>query len=63
MGIGRVNFPEKGPMRGQYKFCIAKKFRMFYFTVINSEDLASVLLEMLVLIHLYSDKQELGHEG
>ena len=52
MGIVRVNFSEKGPMRGQYKFCIAKKFRMFYFTVINSEDLASVLLEMLVLTNL-----------
>ena len=52
MGIGRVNFPEKGPMMGQYKFCIAKKFWMFYFTVINSENLASVLLEMLVLINL-----------
>ena len=35
-------------MRGQYKLCIAKKFCMFYFTVINSEDLVSVLLEMLV---------------
>ena len=46
------NFPEKGPMRGQYKFCIAKKFCMFYFTVIDSEDLASDLLEMLVLINL-----------
>ena len=52
MGIGRVNFPEKAPMRGQYKFCIAKTFCMVYFTVINSEDLASVLLEMLVLINL-----------
>ena len=48
MGIGRVNFPE----RGQYEFCIAKKFCMFYFIVINSEDLVSVLLEMLVLINL-----------
>ena len=48
MGKGRVNFPEKGPMRGQYKFCIAKKFCLFYFTVIYSEDLASVSLEMLV---------------
>ena len=52
MEIGRVNVLEKGSMRGQYKFCIAKKFCMFYFTVINSEDLASVLLEMLVLINL-----------
>ena len=34
------------------KFCIAKKFCMFYFTVINSDDLASVLLEMLGLISL-----------
>ena len=51
MGIGRVHFPEKGPMRDQYKFCIAKTFCL-YFTVINSEDLASVLLEMLVLINL-----------
>ena len=58
MGIGRVNFPEKGPM-GQYKFCIAKKFCMFYFTVINSEDLASVLLEMLVFINIwYSDSNK-----
>ena len=24
MEIGRINFPEKGPMRGQYKYCIAK---------------------------------------
>ena len=39
-------------MRSQYKFCIAKKFCMFYFIGINSEDLASVLLEMLVLINL-----------
>ena len=39
-------------MRGQYKFCTAVKFCMFYFTVINSEDLASVLLEMIVLINL-----------
>ena len=52
MGIRRVNFPEKGTMTGQYKFCIAKTFCIFYFTVINSEDLASVLLEMLVLINL-----------
>ena len=52
MGKGRVNFPEKWPMRGQYKFCIAKKFCMFYFTIINFEDLASVLLEILVLINL-----------
>ena len=52
MGIGRVNFSEKGPMRGQYKFCIAKKYCMFYFTIIYSEDLASVSLEMLVLINL-----------
>ena len=52
MGIERVNFPEKGPMRSQYKFCIAKMFCMFYFTVIDSEDLASVLLEMFVLINL-----------
>ena len=51
MWLGRVNFPEKGPMRGQYKFCIAKKFCLFYFKVINSEDLASVLLEILVLIN------------
>ena len=35
-------------MRGQYKFYIAKKYCMFYFTVIDSEDLASGLLEMLV---------------
>ena len=52
MGIGRVNFTEKGPMRGQYEFFIAKKCCLFYFTVINSEDLASVLLEMLVRINL-----------
>ena len=52
MGIGRVNFTEKGPLRGQYKFCIGKTFCMFYFTVIDSEDLASVLLGMLVLINL-----------
>ena len=52
MGIGRVNSPEKGPVRDQYKFCIAKWFCMFYFTVINSEVLASALLEMLVLINL-----------
>ena len=39
MEIGKINFPEKGPMSGQYKYCIAKKFYMFYFTVINSEDL------------------------
>ena len=52
MEIGRINFPEKGPKRGQYKYTIAKKFCMFYFTVINSEDLASALLEMLVLINL-----------
>ena len=52
MGIGRVNFPKKGPMRGQYKFCIAKILCMFYFTIIDSEDLAYVLLEMLVLINL-----------
>ena len=52
MGIGRVNFPEKGPMKGRYKFCIAKKICVFYFTVINSEDLNSVLLEILVLINL-----------
>ena len=39
-------------MRDQYKFCIAKKFCMCYFIVINSEDLASFLLEMLVLINL-----------
>ena len=52
MGIGRVNFPEKGLMRGQYKVCIANKFCMFYFTVFNSEDLASVLLEIIVLINL-----------
>ena len=52
MGIGRVNFPEKGPMRGQYKFCISKTFCMFYFTVIDSDDLTSVSLEMLVLINL-----------
>ena len=31
---------------------LQKKFCMFYFTVINSEDLASVLLEMIVLINL-----------
>ena len=43
MEIGRVNFPEKGPMRGQCKFCIAKRFCKVYFTVINSEDLASVI--------------------
>ena len=52
MGMGRLNFPDKGPMSGQYKFCIAKKFCLFYFTVTNFEDLASVLLEMLVLINL-----------
>ena len=34
-------------MRGQYKFCIAKKFCMFYLTVINSKDLASVLLVLI----------------
>ena len=39
-------------MRGQYIFCIAKGFCMFYFTVINSEDLASILLEILVIINL-----------
>ena len=51
MGIGKVNFPEKGSMRGQYKFCIAKKvlYVLFY---INSEDSASVLLGMLVLINV-----------
>ena len=55
MEIGKkINFPEKGPMRGQYKYYVAKKFCMFYFTVINSEDLASVLLEMFVLINLLS---------
>ena len=59
MEIGRVNFPEKGPMRGQYKFFIAKKFCIFYFTVINSEELASVLLEMRVLINIwYSDSNK-----
>ena len=39
-------------MRGQYKYCIAKKFCMFYFTVINSEYFASVLLEMFVSFNL-----------
>ena len=39
-------------MRDQYKFCITKKFCMFYSTVIDSEYFASVLLEMLVLINL-----------
>ena len=52
MEIGRLNSPEKGPMRGPFKYCIAKKFCMFYFIVIKSEDLVSVLLEMFVLINL-----------
>ena len=29
MGVGRVSFPSKGPMRGKYVFLMAK-FQMFY---------------------------------
>ena len=40
-------------MRGQHKFCYAQKFCISYFTVINSEDSAFVLLEMFELFNLY----------
>ena len=54
----------KGPMRGQYKHSITKKVCMFYFTIIYSEDLASVLLEMFMLISkVLWLSQELGYEG
>ena len=61
MGIGRVNFSEKGPLRRQYKFCIGNKFCMLYFTVIYSEDLASVLLGILCL--LIFKVLSLGYKG
>ena len=51
MEIGRLIFPE-GPIRGQYKYCIAEKFFMLYFTVINSEDLTYVSLQMFVVINM-----------
>ena len=64
MEIGRINFPEKGPMRGQYKYCIAKKVLYVLVYSFYSEDLSlcftsdtiltvsEVLLEMFVLINL-----------
>ena len=51
MGIVKVNFPEKGPMRGQYKFCIAKNLVCSILQLLILKTVA-VLLEMLVLINL-----------
>ena len=52
MGVGRVIFPAKGPMRGQYILIMAKSQSVytFYFYIYYSRD--SYFLEMVMLISL-----------
>ena len=60
MAIGRVNFPGKGPMRGQFVFIWSESCLffsvviqlLFFFSVIISGDSVSYLHEMVVLISL-----------
>ena len=54
MGVGRVTFLSKGPMRGQYVFSTAKYVLLWTFSnsVIISTDSVSYCLKMIMLITL-----------
>ena len=54
MGVGRVTFLSKGPMRGQYVFITAKYvlFMDFSISVIISTYSVSYCLKMIMLITL-----------
>ena len=54
MGIGRVTFPSKGPIRGQNIFLMAQSqiFICFIHSILRSEDSASYFLRMIILISL-----------
>ena len=51
MGVGKVTFLNKGPMRGQYVF-ITAKYVLFMDVVIISTDSVSYCLKMIMLITL-----------
>ena len=50
MGLVRVTFFSKGPMRGQYVFLMAKRMNLYGF--FTSTDSASYFLKMSMLISL-----------
>ena len=54
IGVGRVTFPSKRPMTGQYGVLVAKfqSFYTFIFSIIISGDAAFYYIEMIVFISL-----------